>query len=144
MDLFKFLWKDIDNLPKYYSNSKWILRFVLFIYVVITQLPVILMFDFSNAYFYLAVIYLSIVSLIILTGTLKSSSYTRLAGVLLTVVVSTHIIGLIIVRKGFDDAIPPILLVFGIGIYFSTCSNRYDFYKMKKKPKEASDIAIED
>ena len=142
MSLIRTFRRDMKGLPKYYSLSQWILRLSLMIFVILNYGHRLTNIDITSEYFILSLSYLVLCFMIIIGGFAKTSELTRLAAILLLIIVTAHMSASFLVYKKFSDYHSTHLLFFAVILHFVTSSKRNDFYY--KSRFERDDIDIEE
>ncbi|MBT3302705.1 MAG: hypothetical protein HOD63_03795 [Bacteroidetes bacterium] len=140
MGLLRTLRNDLMGLRKYYNFSQWIMRLVLFAYILIVYSGRLTYLDVNSEYFLLAVIYTFFGFFVIVGGFSRSSELTRISSIVMLITVVAHTSASFFIYHNFDEAFASRLLFIGILLYFATVSKRSDYYWRSKYDRKDLDV----
>ncbi|MBC8342872.1 MAG: hypothetical protein ISR55_06420 [Bacteroidetes bacterium] len=140
MNFLRSFRNDLMGLRKYYNFSQWIMRLVLFTYILIVYGERLKYLDVNSEYFILAVIYTIFGFLVIIGGFSRTSELTRLSSIIMLITVVAHTAASFFIFRNFDEAFAARLLFIGILLYFATVSKRSDYYWRSKYERRDLDM----
>jgi uncharacterized membrane protein YphA (DoxX/SURF4 family) len=140
MSLLRTLRNDLMGLRKYYNFSQWIMRLVLFAYILIVYSKRLTYLDINSEYFVLAIIYTFFGFLVIVGGFSRTSELTRIAAIIMLITVVAHTSASFFIYRNFDESFAARLLFIGILLYFATVSKRSDYYWRSKYERRDLDM----
>ena len=123
---------DLENLPRYRSFARWLLRICVLIYLFLIYLKRLATLEITSDYFLLAVTYMLLATILLFGGFYKRSTVTRLSAIAMLILTIIYFAASILLGKDLYQMISSNVLLVGVLIYFATSSN-WKEYKHRRK-----------
>jgi hypothetical protein len=120
---YRLLVKDIDNLPRYSSMAKWILRLTVVVYILAIYWRRLATLNFESDYFLIAIFYVIFSILLFIGGFQKRATMTRFSALVLVILTLVYIGASFMLHKNLYTMFTSKILLLSVCLYFATSSN---------------------
>jgi hypothetical protein len=139
MSFIDTLMYDLENLPRYRSFARWLLRICVFIYLFLIYLKRLATMEITSDYFLLAVSYLILAFILLIGGFYKRSTITRMSAIGMIILTIIYFAASILLGKDLYQMLTSKILLVGVLVYFATSSNWKEYKHRRKAEQELFD-----